>query len=209
MKNLTYIFIFFLLTSCNMRQANHEASILKDELHEIYRSDQQYREELSKLPPTSMKTIELWKKQNYLDSINLTSVTKILDSMGFPHSPLFDDSAQTATFMVIQHADLKQQEKYFALFQKAADQDELKPSLVAKMIDRIRVDKGQKQIYGTQAVPLKDPKTGYMTDKYELAPIEDEENVNSRRLKVGLPTIEEGAKELGVDYTPITRKKGS
>ncbi len=77
------------------------------------------------------------------------------------------------------------------------------------MIDRIRVDKGQKQIYGTQAVPLKDPKTGYMTDKYEIAPIEDEENVNSRRLKVGLPTIEEGAKELGVDYTPITRKKGS
>jgi hypothetical protein len=35
-----------------------------------------------------------------------------------------------------------------------------------------------------------------------LAPIEDEPNVDKRRLKVGLPPIKEGAKELGVDYKP-------
>ena len=148
------------------------------------------------------------EKQNLLDSINLIRVTKVLDSIGFPHKPLFDDSAGTATFMVIQHATLQHQEKYLPLFQTAADQNQIKPCLVALMVDRVRVNKGQKQIYGTQAVPIKDLKTGYMTDKYELAPIEDEENVNQRRLKVGLPTIEEGAKELGVDYMP-KKKSGS
>lgn len=153
-------------------------------------------------------TMELWKMQNALDSINLIRVTKVLDSMGFPHKPLFDDSAGIATFMIIQHAALQNQEKYLPLFQAAADQNQIKPSLVALMVDRVRVDKGQRQIYGTQAVPVKDPKTGCMTDKYELAPIEDEENVNQRRLKVGLSTIQEGAKELGVDYMP-KKKSGS
>ncbi|MFT3947845.1 MAG: hypothetical protein QM763_12825 [Agriterribacter sp.] len=208
MQRPIYIIIFSVLISCNTKQIKSDALTLNNELHNIYRLDQQYREQLSNLPPTSTMTMELWKKQNLLDSINLIRVTKVLDSIGFPHKPLFDDSAGTATFMVIQHATLQQQEKYLPLFQTAADQNQIKPSLVALMVDRVRVGKGQKQIYGTQAVPIKDPKTGYMTDKYELAPIEDEENVNQRRLKVGLPTIEEGAKELGVDYMP-KKKSGS
>jgi hypothetical protein len=111
--------------------------------------------------------------------------------------------------MVIQHASLQRQEKYLPLFQKAADNSEIKPSLVAKMIDRIRVNKGEKQVYGTQAVPIRDPKTGYFTNNYELAPIEDEPNVDKRRLKVGLPPIKEGAKELGVDYKPKQQKSDS
>jgi hypothetical protein len=35
------------------------------------------------------------------------------------------------------------------------------------LIDRVRLGKGQKQIYGIQIQPLKDPKTGYLTDKAE------------------------------------------
>jgi hypothetical protein len=46
--------------------------------------------------------------------------------------------------------------------------------------------KGQKQIYGIQIQPLKDPKTGYLTDKAEVAPIENEKNVNERRATVGI-----------------------
>ncbi|MDD4685375.1 MAG: hypothetical protein PHD45_09120, partial [Bacteroidales bacterium] len=33
-----------------------------------------------------------------------------------------------------------------------------------------------------------------------LSPIEDEKNVNKRRLELGLPTIEEYAKKINVDY---------
>lgn len=202
MQKTIYILPFLLLTACNIKQAKNSTATLNNELHKIYRLDQQYREELSSLPPANIKTIDLWKKQNMLDSLNLVRVSKILDSMGFPHKPSFDDSAGIATFMVIQHATLKQQEKYLSIFQKAAAQDQLKPSIVALMVDRVKVDKGEKQIYGTQAIPIKDPKTGYITNQYELAPIEDEEKINERRLKVGLPTIEEGAKELGVEYIP-------
>jgi hypothetical protein len=202
MKYIIYTTLFCLLISCSNKQKESDTTILNNELHQIYVFDQQYRQQLSSSPPTSMKTIELWKKQNILDSLNLKRVTKILDSMGFPQRPLFDDSAGVATFMVVQHATLAQQEKYLPLFQKAADAKELQPFMIAKMIDRIKVNKGQKQIYGTQAIPIKDSKTGYITDKYELAPIEEEENVNKRRLKIGLPTMEEGAKELGVDYIP-------
>ena len=70
------------------------------------------------------------------------------------------------------------------------------------MIDRIKVNKGLKQIYGTQISPVKDPNTGYLANKAEIAPIEDEENVNKRRAKVGLKPIEQQAKEFGIDYKP-------
>ena len=42
--------------------------------------------------------------------------------------------------------------------------------------------------------------TGYLTEKAAIAPIEDEEHVNERRAKVGLGSIEEEAKNFGIDY---------
>jgi hypothetical protein len=68
------------------------------------------------------------------------------------------------------------------------------------MIDRVKVKKHEKQIYGTQLRFIKDPKTGYITDKSEFEPIEDEKNVNKRRQEVGLQPIEEYAKEMGIVY---------
>jgi hypothetical protein len=201
---MRYIIFIILLAGCRTTYINSNTTALQNELHEIYRLDQLYRGEIMKAGPMSSKAMELWKKQNALDSFNLIRVTAILDSMGFP---AFDDSAGVATFMVIQHAELGLQEKYLPLFQKAADQHKLQPSILAKMIDRVRVRKGQKQMYGTQFSPIKDPVTGYLTNKYELEPIEDEENVNKRRAKVGLPPIEEGAKAFGVDYKPKNKKE--
>ena len=205
MKQILYVITSILFIVCGCTYTKNDESNLRNKLHKIYRLDQHYRMKLSTLPPTSMEAIKLWKKQNLIDSTNLIVVSKILDSLDSLHQYEFDDSAWTALFMVIQHSNLQQQEKYLSLFQNAADKNEIQPFLVAKMVDRIRVGKGQRQIYGTQAIPIKDPKTGFITDKYELAPIEDEENVNQRRLKVGLPPIQEGAKELGVEYKPKSK----
>jgi hypothetical protein len=56
----------------------------------------------------------------------------------------------------------------------------------------MRQDK--KQVYGTQV--WMNPKTGLQ----EFWPIEDEININIRRKKLGMSTLEEYAGYFGIDY---------
>jgi hypothetical protein len=91
------------------------------------------------------------------------------------------------------------------VFEQAAKGKEIKWKNVVYMIDRVRLEKGQKQLYGTQIQPLKDSVTGYLTDKAMIAPIEDEANLNEHRAKVGLGTIEQEAKEFGIKYIPTKK----
>ncbi|HKC85737.1 MAG TPA: DUF6624 domain-containing protein, partial [Blastocatellia bacterium] len=56
---------------------------------------------------------------------------------------------------------------------------------------------GKKQIYGTQL------RLNQKTQVMELYPIEDEENVDARRAKVGLaPLAQYLKKAFGIDYVP-------
>jgi hypothetical protein len=177
--------------SCLRQNDSH----LRNELLKIYKTDQDR--------PTSMNDkdfIEKWRRQKFIDSINLIRISKILDSIGFLGKSVVGDTAYLASFFVIQHSDLKNQEHYLPIFQKAADQDQIEWKYVAMMVDRIKVGKNEKQIYGTQLHGIIDPKTGFMTNKTEFYPIEDEKNVNIRRLKAGLTTIEEYAKQWGINY---------
>ncbi len=190
----------FLLLNCKGQNNQESINTLKKELSEIYRTDQLYRTEMAKVKPTDIKIVELMNKQDSLDSINLKRVVVILDSLRYPKRRDFGDSAGLATFFVIQHADIKYQEKYLPLFEQAATNNEIEWKNVVYMIDRVRLRKGQKQLFGTQIQPIKDPNTGYLTNKAEVAPIEDAKNVNERRAKVGLGTIEEEAKQFGIEY---------
>ncbi|MFB6455883.1 DUF6624 domain-containing protein [Chitinophaga sp. Hz27] len=171
MKKLPLI---FLLLACNVD--NHRIASLRAELNQIYDDDQRYREQLSK-SVTAGENIALWKKQERLDAINLKRVKVILDSMGNPGKSVYGENASTACFLVIQHATLAEQEKYLPLFTRATESKELEWSMLVKMIDRVKLEKEGKQLYGTQYMPIKDSVTGYNTDKLQLAPIEDEANV--------------------------------
>ncbi len=195
------LFLFFFL-SC---KAQSSYTVFKNELLDIYKSDQLYRAEMAKVKPTDIKILELVHKQDSLDATNLKRVIVILDSIGYPKRKEYGDSSGLATFFVIQHADIKYQQKYLPLFVQAAKDKEMDWKNVVYMIDRVRLEQGKKQLYGTQIQPVKDPVTGYLTDKAVIAPIEDEKNVNKRRAKVGLGTIEQEAKEFGIKYTSIKK----
>ncbi|MBV8254773.1 MAG: hypothetical protein JO154_19385 [Chitinophaga sp.] len=191
---MKYYAALLLLLACN--PSPNPVDTMKQELMAIYRNDQLYREELTK----SSTNWHLWKKQDSLDAINLKRVIVILDSMGNPGRKRYGDTASQTCFLVIQHADSAAQEKYLPLFEQAAKTGNLEWKTVVKMIDRLQLAKSGTQRYGTQYSPIKDPKTGYNTDKYQLSPIEDEINVDKRRQEVGLPPLAIDAKRFGVDY---------
>lgn len=137
---------------------------------------------------------ELWKTILYKDSQNLIIVKKIIDTKGWLGPGEIGEEGANTLFYVIQHADPTTQDKYLPALRKAVQEGNAKPQQLAMLEDRTRVNKGQKQIYGSQV------SFNPLTNKNEFEPIEDEINVNKRRALVGLGTLEEYAKQFGIDY---------
>ena len=87
------------------------------------------------------------------------------------------------------------------MIKKAGKKNELPKTLVAMMEDRLLVQEGKEQIYGTQGSGF-NTKNGWTMI---IHPIKNPEKVNKLRKKVGFTeTVEENAKRLGIDYKVLT-----
>ena len=182
-----YVLLFFLMLGLGVpssAQTILDTITIKTELHAIYERDQKTR--------TSADSASF---VHYIDSCNLIQVKLLLDKYGWMGKSMIGDKANTALFLVIQHADLETQLRYFPLLQKSAEIGDSKFSNAALMQDRILMRQEKKQIYGSQVVFNK------VTGAPEFYPIEDEKNVNLRRAKIGMATLEEYAKFFGIEYT--------
>ncbi|UHG89594.1 DUF6624 domain-containing protein [Spirosoma oryzicola] len=170
---------------------------LKQQLITIYTTDQQPRSRVDSLIRSygmnSPQMQQLWQQIHQIDSVNLAKIEQIIKQYGYPGQSLVGSKQGNTAWLVIQHSSLSVQEKYFPLMQQAAKEDEMQKSNLALLTDRIRLAKGQQQLYGTQVI-------SDSTGKKAFGPIEDEANVNKRRAEVGLGPIEEYAKQFGLDY---------
>lgn len=168
---------------------------LMRELEGIDESDQKQRMIMDSVQSIhgwdSKEMKELWAKQNHADSLNLILIKKIIKQYGYPGKSLVGNQSSTA-WLVIQHANLQAQEKYFPILREAANKGELPKSSLALLVDRVRMGRGEKQLYGSQI---------QTTDgKNVIYPIEDEPNVNKRRAEMGLGPFEDYAKHFGIEY---------
>ncbi|GAB4035949.1 DUF6624 domain-containing protein [Spirosoma jeollabukense] len=171
--------------------------VLERELKEIFRADNQPRLRIDTIARqygyNSPQAKPIWEGMRRTDSINLVKVERILQQYGYPGKHLVGEKQDITAWLVIQHSPLAIQEKYLPMIQKAAEQGELGKSNLALLIDRIRVHKGQKQLYGSQVALGADGKNSF-------EPIEDELNVDTRRAAVGLPPIKDYARQWGIEY---------
>lgn len=118
------------------------------------------------------------------DSINLTMVENIIDDYGWLGIYNVGEAGNSTLWKVILHADLDTQEKYIPLIQQSADNGETSPNKLAFLEDRMRLYRGQYQIYGTQVVKDND-------GKYRVYPIENPSEVNARRARLGFEPLKE------------------
>jgi hypothetical protein len=191
------------------RRGPNEA--LRDELVRMGEEDQKYRVELqdkliemSKAGAAAAPTEELMslqRRQDELDTKNMARLAEIVAAHGWPGRSLVGEEASRAAFLILQHAGLSSQKKYFPLLKRAASKGDARPADAAMLEDRILMREGRKQVYGTQV--HSGPETG---GKLELYPLEDEGRVDERRAAVGLPPLAEYLKAFGLDYEP--RSKG-
>ena len=152
-------------------------------LDTVYRDDQENR---------SAGTVEDME----VDRINQQKVVSIIEKCGFPSVESHGSKTVEAAFLVFQHAGRKMREKYFPLILESAKKGDLKLAWVALMEDRMLMDRGEKQKYGSQVHKAAGE------SEWKLWPIEDPANVNVRRAEVGLDRIEDYLKQFDIDYTP-------
>lgn len=178
---------------------------LQRELGAMRSDDQRYRREAERVAietgPDSRETQAVWNKQDKLDRKNQKRLAEIIKEWGWPGYRLAGPVGAQAAFLIVQHADLGYQRKYFPLLKKAVEAGDARPSWAALLEDRIRVREGKKQIYGTQG------RTNADTRVWELYPIEDEENVDERRAKVGMGPIAAYLRSMDAEYVPPKKKK--
>ncbi len=128
------------------------------ELDRIARLDQKYR--LS----------DNLDQQRPLDIQNAKDVEAIITKYGYPGRRLVGERFESVAWAVLQHAELKYQEKYLPLIHKAVLEKQLEEQPLKMLIDRIYWKKTGFQIFGSQgSVDFADDKTiADVKKKYSL-----------------------------------------
>jgi hypothetical protein len=220
MKHL--IFAFFILLTLNL-SAQVINTELKAKLDSIMQKDQLMREltdtriteerkkEILDILGLKKETFygnsngDAWGSVYSQDLQNMKDIRQVLNEYGYPGKTLVGVPTNKASWYVIQHSDAI--EEFFPLIEKAGKENEIPMTLVAMMEDRLLMQKGLEQKYGTQAHGQKiiNIETGEEEYYRFIWPIKDPENVNDLRKSIGFnTTVEESAKSLGVVYKAYT-----
>jgi hypothetical protein len=178
----------------------HDYEAVKTELLQILKDDQEPKEAFHAIQDQHKKDsikeigVELEKK-------NLVKVKAILKKYGWLGSEQVGREANSALFLVIQHADIATQEEYLPLMRKAVAEGKAYSTQLALLEDRVALRQGKRQIYGSQIG--QDEKTG---ESYVL-PLADPEHVDQRRRSVGLPPLADYVSKWGIVWNVEEYKK--
>lgn len=171
---------------------------LKIILNAVYDDDQKYRrvskDMLDKYGPNSKEVQEVIEKTAELDKQNLERIEIILEEYGWLSEDIVGYKESEAIFLVIQHASLETQIKYFPIMEEAVKMGNARRCDLAMLQDRILVKQGKKQIYGTQLIY--DEEKG----QYIVEPLVYPEKVDERRAEAGLPSMNESLEYYGLSW---------
>lgn len=158
-------------------------------LDTIYQEDQGLRRQISEIEKKFGRDSEEmkahWRTINEKDSKNLIKIQKILDEKGWLGRDVIGGQGNSTLFLIIQHSPIEIQKKYLPMMRDAVKNNNARPSSLALLEDRVALGTGKKQIYGSQIGRNQE------TGEYYILPIEDPENIDKRRAKVGLGTIQD------------------
>ncbi len=169
-------------------------SELQQELLRMVDEDQEAIEQLKRANGTD-PTLEIkWEEVN---ARNTARMREIVQEYGWPGYSVVGGAGADAAWLLVQHAnsDLAFQKQCLELLKQAAETFEARMVNVAYLTDRVLINEGEKQVYGTQL----ERKDG----EFVPLPIEDEANVDKRRREAGLPSLEEYKKALIEAYQTL------
>jgi VWFA-related protein len=124
---------------------------------------------------------------------NNARLCQILKEFGWPTSALVGKDGVGATLYLVKNSRrLDLQTDLLPVIIAAVKKGEAQKSDVAGLVDRMRVDAGMKQLFGTQVKVL----NGFLV----LTPIEAESQVDDRRKQFGMPPLAAHLRDLERQY---------
>lgn len=152
---------------------------LRQQLIALGRADQAVRTGPALLD--SVRDSHFVRRMHSRDSADAAALRGIIARYGWPTRSMVGASGADVAFLIAQHNDSLQPEALRLM--RALPAGEVKASNMALLEDRVRVNEGKPQIYGTQ---LRDSKDG---KSLLFDPIEDIEHLDARRTSVGLQPL--------------------
>lgn len=126
-----------------------------------------------------------------VDGRHLRRVKEIVAKHGWPGRSLVGDDGSHAAWLLVQHAtqDPDFMNRCRGLMERAVKRGEASPKDCAYLIDRVRLQRGKMQLYGTQFI--QDSR-----GRLILQPLKDPEDVDERRREMGLEPLAEYEAQL-------------
>jgi tetratricopeptide (TPR) repeat protein len=176
-----------------------------DELVQIEIDDQdprrQYGEFQQKYGVNSIQMDSIMQLFRVQDSINIVKVTSIIDDYGWLGPNEIGYNGVSAMWLVIQHADLATQEKYYPILKQAYETEKISAGSFAMLEDKINMNRGRKQLYGSQVVFDSE------LNNYYVYPVEDPDHLDERRDRMDLLPIADYIEVWGIVWNLEEYKK--
>jgi hypothetical protein len=154
---------------------------LRDELLAMMAVDQTAR---NALIASDFKDEAAQRSMRDIDQRNTARMKQIVASTGWPTRTQVGKEAAHAAWLIVQHADAdpKFQADCLERMEPLVATGEASGADFAYLTDRVLVNAGNEQRYGTQMEQV--------DGKYEPKPVHDPEGLEARRAAVGLPTMD-------------------
>lgn len=165
-------------------------SELQMQLVKMYIEDQAARGNLMEniILKNNIDSAEVSKDGTILvDERNRKGLKEIIAKHGFPTRKLVGKDAMRGIFFIIQHSDRDKEwpKSQFSNIEQAVKAGDMDGQWYAYLYDRIKINSGEKQLYGTQFA-----KVDVINKIVVLADTEDLENLDKRRMEIGMMPIQ-------------------
>ncbi len=137
------------------------------------------------------------------DSLNYFLLKDIFAKYGFPNNDLVGQDGSSNFWLLIQHQDAHPTFQDSVLTKMKIEVDAKKASgrNYAYLVDRVKINTGKQQVYGTQ-MELNKAQTSFIPKN-----VIDPDKLNERRLSIGLDSIESHIAIMNQVYSGTLKKK--
>ena len=192
-----------------------QPAVVKEELGVTSKGfDQELAAELSEMKKVDQiaafvqqgeyKTWSRERWESFKDSVFTTHqqrLEEIFEESGFPGYDLVGKDGSTDFWLMVQHSDHVPdfQAKVLSQMKAQVDKGNADPANYGLLVDRVNLNTGKPQIYGTQVAYRAGICQAYSQD------LADSANVNQRRKSIGLPPLEEYLNQMSEMHFEINK----
>lgn len=154
--------------------------------------------DLSVLPDAERQAAEaaMWAPLMAVDDRLLAELLTMVPPEGWFLESVYGEKAASAAFLIIQHSGVDQWRRFVPVLEPLVATGEINPTQYGLMYDRLAINEGRPQRYGTQMTC----KAGKFVVDWDN--IEDPANADARRAALGFPGTLAEYEQRFADYPP-------